>query len=128
MSLEIINPEPLCPPSGYSNGILVDVHGKLLFIAGQIAWDKEHNLVGETFVEQFDKALENVMTVLKYAGGFPRHVVRLAIYVRDKDEYLDQQEEIGEVYRKHMGKHFPAMVLVEVNRLVDGEAQVEIEG
>jgi enamine deaminase RidA (YjgF/YER057c/UK114 family) len=128
MSLKLINPEALGAPSGYSNGLLVDGGGKLLFIAGQIAWDQDQKIVSDDFVEQFDKALGNVMTVLRAAGGEPDNIVRLVIYVTNKNEYRERTTEVGERYRKHLAKHFPAMVLVQVAGLLDDRAQVEIEG
>jgi len=128
MSFELINPPPLGTPSGYSNGVLAGAYGKLLFIAGQIAWNSQHQIVSEDLVDQFDKALENVLTVVKFAGGKPTDVARLVIYVTDKSEYLDHTKEIGDVYRNRMGKHFPAMVLVQVAKLLDDNAKVEIEG
>ena len=128
MSLKLINPEALGAPSGYSNGLLVDGGGKLLFIAGQIAWDQDQKIVSDDFVEQFDKALANVMTVLRAAGGEPGNIVRLVIYVTNKNEYRERTTEVGERYRKHLAKHFPAMVLVQVAGLLDDRAQVEIEG
>ncbi len=127
MSFKLINPEALGAPSGYSNGLLVD-GGKLLFIAGQIAWDNNQKLVSDDFVEQFDKALANVMTVLRAAGGEAENIARLVIYVTNKIEYRERTKEIGDRYRKHMGKHFPAMVLVQVAGLLDDRAKVEIEG
>ena len=128
MSFKLINPEALGAPSGYSNGLLVDGGGKLLFIAGQIAWDNNQKIVSDDFVEQFDKALANVMTVLRAAGGEPGNIVRLVIYVTNKNEYRERTTEVGERYRKHLAKHFPAMVLVQVAGLLDDRAQVEIEG
>src|SRR5829696_3672712 len=128
MSFKLINPESLGAPSGYSNGILVDPGGKLLFIAGQIAWDTNQQIVSDDLVEQFDKALANVITVLGAAGGEPGNLVRLVIYVTNKIEYRERTKEIGERYRKHLGKHFPAMVLVQVAGLLDDRAKVEIEG
>jgi enamine deaminase RidA (YjgF/YER057c/UK114 family) len=128
MSFKLINPEALGAPSGYSNGLLVDGGGKLLFIAGQIAWDQDQKIVSDDFVEQFDKALGNVMTVLRAAGGEPDNIVRLVIYVTNKNEYRERTTEVGERYRKHLAKHFPAMVLVQVAGLLDDRAQVEIEG
>ena len=116
------------PGSGYSNGLLTSAGGRLLFIAGQIAWDQNQQIVSDDFVEQFDRALENVITVVKAAGGNPDHIVRLVIYVTDKIEYRERTKEVGDRYRKHMGKHFPAMVLVEVKGLLDDQAKVEIEG
>jgi len=128
MAFTLINPDSLGVPSGYSHGLVADVHGKLLFIAGQIAWDQSQKIVSADFVEQFDKALENVITVLSAAGGKPEHIARLVIYVTDKVEYRERTREVGERYRKHMGKHFPTMVLVQVAGLLDDAAKVEIDG
>ncbi|HET8781752.1 MAG TPA: RidA family protein [Pyrinomonadaceae bacterium] len=114
MTFEQINPESLGAPSGYSNGLLAEPGGRLLFIAGQIAWNEKHEIVSSDFVEQFDKALENVMSVVREAGGQASDVARLVIYVTNKTEYREQTKAVGERYRKHMGKHFPAMVLVQV--------------
>ncbi len=123
MSFTLIN-----PASGYSNGVLADADGRLLFIAGQIAWDENQKIVSDDFVEQFDRALENVVTVVKAGGGKADNIARLVIYVTDKIEYRERTKEVGDRYRKHMGKHFPAMVLVEVKGLLDDRAKVEIEG
>ena len=128
MPFKPINPESLGAPRGYANGLLADADGKLLFIAGQIAWNEDHQIVSDDFVEQFDRALGNVMAVVNAAGAKPEHIVRLVIYVTDKWKYRERTREVGERYRKHMGKHFPAMVLVEVKGLLDDAAQVEIEG
>jgi enamine deaminase RidA (YjgF/YER057c/UK114 family) len=127
MSFKLINPEALGAPSGYSHGVLADAAGKLLFIAGQIAWDQNRKIVSDDFVEQFDKALANVITVLQAAGGEPNNIARVVIYVTDKLEYRAHISAVGERYRKHMGKHFPAMVLVQVAALLDDAAKVEIE-
>lgn len=99
----------------------------MLFIAGQIAWDQNHNIVSDNFVEQFDIALANVITVLKAAGGESNNIVRVVIYVTNKLEYLAQTKAVGERYRKHMGTHFPAMVMVQVAALLEDAAKVEIE-
>jgi enamine deaminase RidA (YjgF/YER057c/UK114 family) len=128
MAITLINPEALGAPSGYSNGLLVDGGGKLLFIAGQIAWDQNQKIVSDDFVEQFDKALSNVIAVLRAADGEPNNIVRLVIYVTNKIEYRERTREVGERYRKHLGKHFPAMVLIQVAGLLDDRAKVEIEG
>lgn len=127
MSFKLINPEALGAPSGYSHGVLADGGGKLLFVAGQIAWDQNQKIVSDDFVEQFDKALANVITVVKAAGGESNNIVRVVVYVTNKQEYLAQTKAVGERYRKHMGKHFPAMVLVQVASLLDDAAKVEIE-
>lgn len=128
MTFKPINPESLGPPRGYSNGVLVDAPGQLLFIAGQVGWDKDQRIVAASIVEQFDRALANLLSVVEEAGGRPDQIVRLVIYITAKSEYLDHTKEIGERYRRHMGKHFPAMVLVEVKSLLDDAAKVEIEG
>lgn len=128
MPFTLINPESLGKPSGYSHGLLADASGKLLFISGQIAWNEKQQIVSSDFVEQFDRALANVKTVVLEANGTPEHIVRLIVYVTSKSEYRARTREVGERYRKHMGKHFPAMVLVEVAGLLDDQAQVEIEG
>jgi len=127
MSFKLINPEALGAPSGYSHGVLADAGGRLLFVAGQIAWNQERHIVSDDFVEQFDQALANVITVLKAAGGEPGNIVRLVIYVTNKREYLAQTKAVGERYQNHMGKHYPAMVLVQVAALLDDAAKVEIE-
>jgi enamine deaminase RidA (YjgF/YER057c/UK114 family) len=128
MPVTLINPESLGAPSGYANGLLADASGKLLFVSGQIAWDEKQQIVSDDFVEQFDRALGNVVTVVRAAGGQPEHIVRLIIYVTNKVEYRERTREVGERYRKHLGKHFPAMVLVQVAGLLDDAAKVEIEG
>ena len=128
MPVTLINPESLGAPSGYANGLLADANGKLLFISGQIAWNEKQQIVSEDFVEQFDRALANVVAVVRAAGAQPEHVVRLVIYVTNKREYRERTREVGERYRKHLGKHFPAMVLVEVAGLLEDAAKVEIEG
>src|SRR5687767_14474847 len=128
MTFKLINPPSLGATSGYANGLLTESSGRLLFIAGQIAWNDKHEIVSNDFVEQFDKALENVVAVVSEAGGKASDVARLVIYVTDKHEYRERTKEVGERYRKHLGKHFPAMVLVQVAGLLDDAAQVEIEG
>jgi len=128
MPLTLINPESLGVPSGYTHGLLADSNGKLLFVSGQIAWDEKQKIVSDDFVEQFDRALANVITVVRAAGAKPEEIVRLIVYVTDKVEYRERTREVGERYRNHMGKHFPAMVLVEVAGLLDDAAKVEIEG
>ena len=128
MAVTLINPESLGAPSGYSHGLLADGGGKLLFISGQIAWNDKQQIVSGDFVEQFDRALANVVTVVRAAGAQPEHIVRLVVYVTNKVEYRGRTREVGERYRKHLGKHFPAMVLVEGAGLLDDLAKVEIEG
>jgi len=127
MTFRLINPAPLGSPRGYSNGVLTDAGGRLLFVAGQIAWDDKQTIVSENFVRQFDRALANVIAVVEEAGGKPEQIARLVIYVTSRIEYLEHQRRVGESYRARMGKHFPAMVLMEVKSLLDEHAKVEIE-
>jgi enamine deaminase RidA (YjgF/YER057c/UK114 family) len=128
MAFKLINPKSLGAPLGYSNGVLADAGGKLLFVAGQVAWNERQEIIGADFVEQFDRALANVIAVVTEAGGQPADIARLIIYVTSKNEYRQRTLEVGERYRELMGKHFPAMVLVEVKSLLDDAAKVEIEG
>ena len=127
MTFKLINPESLGAPRGYSNGVLTQAGGRLLFVAGQIAWDENRAVVSDDFVAQFDRALANVVTVVTEAGGRADQIARLTIYVTNKQAYVSRRDEVGQCYRAHMGKHFPAMALVEVKALVDDNAQVEIE-
>ena len=114
MTFKLINPEVLGPPRGYSNGVLTDAGGRLLFVAGQVGCDKNQRIVSDDFVEQFDR-------------GSPDQIARLVLYVTTRQEYQEHLKELGESYRAHMGKHFPAMVLVEVKGLLAEKAKVEIE-
>jgi|SRR5215813_158107 len=128
MTFRLINPESLGAPRGYSNGVLTGPGGQLLFISGQVGWNKQQRIEDWEFVNQFDQALANVIAVVTEAGGRPDQIARLVIYVTSRSEYLEHTREIGERYRNRMGKHFPAMALVEVNGLLDPAAKVEIEG
>ena len=126
MKIDFINPKQLAAPSGYNHGVAV-TGGSLLFVSGQIGWDNESRIVCDKFVDQFALALENVMAVVREAGGEPANIVRLLIFVTDKREYLDNLKAVGAAYRNVMGKHYPAMALVEVKALVEDLAKVEIE-
>ena len=123
-----INPAELGEPRGYSNGMLAPPGARLLFVAGQVGWDERQEIVGEGFAEQFGAALKNVVAVVRHAGGRPEHLARLTIYVTDRRDYLAELEEVGAVYRGIMGRHYPAMALVEVKALLEPGAKVEIEG
>ena len=123
--MTIVNPPTLAPPRGYAHGILGE--GRLLLVAGQIGWDRQAQVVSDRFVDQFDQAIANVLEVVTAAGGSAESVARLTIFVVDKTEYVAATKEIGERYRARMGKHFPAMTLVEVKGLLEPRARVEIE-
>ena len=125
-NLELINPPELGRHSGYSQGVKTQA-GPLLFIAGQVAWDEQSRIVSPDFTAQFSKALSNVLAVIRAAGGQPESLVRLTIYVLDRNEYVANAKKIGEAYRQQMGKHFPAMTLVEVKGLFEEGAKLELE-
>jgi NAD(P)-dependent dehydrogenase (short-subunit alcohol dehydrogenase family) len=124
----VINPEELGAPRGWNNGMLAPAGGRTLFIAGQTARDGSGRVSAADFVSQFDQALGNVLAVLRAAGGEPGHIGRFTIYVTDIASYRASLKPLGEVYRRRMGSHYPAMALVEVRSLVDPGAMVEIEG
>ena len=123
--MTIINPAALARPRGYSHGIASQ--GRILFVAGQIGWNANAEIVSDSFVDQFDQAMANVLEVVAAAGGTAESVARLTIYVIDKREYLAATAELGMRYRARMGKHYPAMTLVEVKGLLEPGAKVEIE-
>ncbi|RMG99681.1 MAG: RidA family protein [Deltaproteobacteria bacterium] len=112
-------------PRGYSNGMAA--RGEILAIAGQIGWDENERLVGHDFLPQFAQALRNVRTVVRAAGGDCEHVVSMTIFVTDRSDYLGNLADVGRVYREIMGRHFPAMALVEVSALLEPGAVVEIQ-
>ena len=128
MNLESIQPKDWKKLSGYTNGVLVKCAGRLLFVAGQIAWDKDQKLVGKgNFALQFETALSNVLAIVEAAGGKPEHIVRLTVFVTDKQLYLAKTKEIGIAWKELMGKTYPAMSLLQVADLLEPGAMVEIE-
>ena len=127
MSHDLIEPEGWAAPKGYANGVLAQP-GRMLFVAGQIGWNAEQKLISQEFVPQFEQAMNNVVAVVCAAGGAPEDVCRLTIYVTDKQAYLQNIKAVGAAYRGALGKHFPAMALVEVKDLLEEGAMVEIEG
>jgi len=124
-SFEIVQPKHWTSPKGYANGIVAQ--GRQVFIAGQVGWNAQAQFESDDFVAQVEQALKNVVDVLTAAGGEPRHLVRLNWYVTDKAEYVARQREIGEAYRRTVGRNFPAMTLLVVAELLEPRAKVEIE-
>lgn len=122
---EIIQPPDWPPPKGYANGVIAS--GRQLAIAGQVGWNAKAQFETNDFVGQVEQTLRNVAAVLKAAGREPRHLVRLNWYVTDRAEYAARQREIGEAYRRVLGRHFPAMTLLVVAGLLEPGAKVEIE-
>ncbi len=125
--VSIVQPAGWPAPKGYSNGVLAPSGARLLSIAGQIGWDAEGRMVGEDFAVQFAQALRNVLAVLRAAGGRPAGLLSLRIYVTDKRAYLERLRELGTIWQAEVGRHYPAMALVQVADLVEEGARVEIE-
>ena len=128
--MRYINPETVATPRGYNNGVVIapGAGGGVLFLAGQVAWDKDCRIVSERFADQFDQALANLLEVVAAAGGTPESIGKLTIFVTNVAEYTADSKEIGRRYRARMGRHYPAMTLVEVKALLEPGAKVEIEG
>jgi len=120
-----LHPRHWKQPKGYANGIAAE--GRLVFLAGQVGWNAEEKFESDDFVAQVRQALANVVALVAEAGGTPEHITRLTWYVLDKREYLSRLRELGDAYRGVMGRHFPAMTLVQVGALVEDRAKVEIE-
>ena len=125
--MDPINPPELGQARGWSNGLLAPARGRLLFVAGQTAADPGGNVRETDFALQFDAALARTMAVVAAAGGRAEHVARMTVFVSDLDAYRAARPRLGELWRARMGRHYPAMTLVEVSRLVDAGALVEIE-
>lgn len=122
---QFLHPRHWKQPKGYANGIAAE--GRLVFLAGQVGWNAEEQFESDDFVAQVRQALANVVALVAEAGGNPEHVTRLTWYVLDKREYMTRLRELGDAYRSVMGRHFPAMTLVQVGALVEDRAKVEIE-
>ncbi len=122
--IELLQPANWPRPKGYANGVAA--RGKLIFTAGQVGWDAEQRFP-DTLAEQVEQALLNVLAILAEASARPEHLVRLTWFVIDRQAYVDGQREVGAAYRRVLGKHYPAMSVVQVSGLVEPQAQVEIE-
>lgn len=120
-----LHPRGWKPAKGFSNGVVAE--GRMVFLAGQVGWNAEQRFESRDFVAQARQALANIVTLVAEAGGRAEHITRLTWFVLDKQDYLSQLRELGEAYRSIMGRHFPAMTLLQVGALVEDEAKVEIE-
>ncbi len=125
MSLKTIHPEGWAPALGYANGMLAE--DGTLHIGGQIGWNAEKRFEAQDFIGQMEQALRNVVAVVEAAGGQASDIARMTWFVTDKAEYLTHQREVGQAYRRVMGKHFPAMSMIVVAGLIEDEARIEIE-
>jgi enamine deaminase RidA (YjgF/YER057c/UK114 family) len=123
--LKVLQPQDWPPPVGYSNGIAAQ--GTVIFVAGQVGWNDKQQFESVDFVEQFDHALRNVIAVLAEAGGRPEHICRITAFCCDKPAYLAARSELGRVWRKHMGRHYPAMSMIFVSDLLDSPGKIELE-
>ena len=120
-----LQPAGWAKPKGYANGVAAE--GKLVFVGGQIGWNQQNRFECHDLVGQVRQTLQNVVDVLAEAGARPEHVTTMTWYLTDKKEYLANLQGIGKAYRETMGRHFPAMAVVQVTALVEDEAKVEIQ-
>lgn len=125
MPHEVIQPDGWAKAKGYANGM--KTADNQLFVGGQIGWTAEQKFETHDFVEQMEQALRNILDVVEAAGGAADSITRLTWFITDKKEYLARQREVGEAYRRVLGRHFPAMSVVVVAGLIEDEALVEIE-
>lgn len=124
--MDVLMPPGWKAPIGYSNGIAVDA-GRIVFVAGQVGWNAEQVFESEALAPQFDQALRNVLEVLAQAGGGPEHVCRMTAFCCDRPAYLAARPELGAIWRRLMGRHFPAMSMIFVSDLLDRPGLIELE-
>jgi len=122
---KIIQPDGWAPAKGYANGVLT--RGKTLYIGGQIGWNSEKVFVSKDFIGQMEQVLNNIKKIVETAGGKVENIARLTWFLIDKNDYLSNQRNVGEAYRRVFGRHFPAMSVVVVKELIEDEALIEIE-
>ncbi|SMQ19574.1 Enamine deaminase RidA, house cleaning of reactive enamine intermediates, YjgF/YER057c/UK114 family [Streptomyces sp. Ag82_O1-12] len=127
MSTERVNPSELSPPAGFSHAVVAS-GSRVVFLAGQTALDADGKVVGSTLPEQFERALTNLLTALAAAGGTPSDLARVTVYATDVEAYRTCASELGRTWRELAGRDYPAMAVVEVVRLWDAEAMVELDG
>jgi len=123
--MQVLHPKHWAAAKGFANGIAAE--GKQVFVAGQVGWNAEQAFESDDFAAQTEQALRNIVEVLAEAGARPEHIVRLTWYVTSKQEYISRLRDVGAAYRRVLGRHFPAMTLVQVVALVEDRAKVEIE-
>jgi enamine deaminase RidA (YjgF/YER057c/UK114 family) len=123
--MKLLQPAEWLAPKGYANGIAV--RGTMVFVGGQIGWNGQQQFESDDFIAQTRQALLNIVAVLRETGAGPEHMVRMTWYIVDRDEYVARLKELGTAYREIIGRNFPTMSCVEVSRLVEPRAKVEIE-
>ncbi len=124
--MKTLLPEGWAPPIGYANGIEVDA-GRIVFVAGQVGWNAQQRFASEDIVPQFDQALVNILAVLALSGAGPQHICRMTAYCCDKPAYLAARRELGAIWKRRMGNHYPAMSMIFVADLLDHPAKIELE-
>ncbi len=122
--MKVLQPPGWPRPKGYSNGVAA--HGRMIFTAGVVGWDEKESFAEYTLAGQFAQALRNTLAILAEDGAGPQNIARMTCYVIDRDDYVRSRDEIGAAWKEIMGKHYPAMALVEVKGLVENAALVEI--
>jgi enamine deaminase RidA (YjgF/YER057c/UK114 family) len=122
--MKVLNPPSWKRPKGYANGI--SVRGRLIVTGGVVGWDEEEQFPSD-FIAQVRQALSNIVTILREGEAGPEHIIRMTWYITDKREYLARMNELGDAYREIIGRHFPAMAMVQVADLIEDAAKVEIE-
>ncbi len=122
---QFLQPAGWKPPQGFANGVVA--RGRTIYLGGLIGWNAQAEFETDDFIEQADQTLASIVTLLAEAGAGPQHLVRLTWYIKDKREYLSRLRELGAVYKKHLGRHYPAMAMVQVADLIEDRAKVEIE-
>jgi enamine deaminase RidA (YjgF/YER057c/UK114 family) len=125
-AMRVLLPSGWAPPIGYANGIEAPA-GRIVFVAGQVGWDAAQRFHSDKLVPQFEQALNNVLAVLAEAGGAPEHICRMTAYCTDKPAYLAGRRELGRIWRRLMGSHYPAMSLIFVADLLDAPGKIELE-
>lgn len=124
--MQFLTPEGWKAPIGYANGIAVDA-GRIVFVAGQVGWNAQQVFESEELVPQFEQALNNVVAVLAVAGGRPEHICRMTAYCCDKPAYLEARKQLGGIWRRIIGNHYPAMSMIFVSDLLDHPGKIELE-
>ena len=124
--MQTLLPQGWTPPIGYSNGIAA-APGRIVFIARQVGWDAEQRFHSEDVAPQFEQALQNILAVLAEAGGRAEHICRITAFCCDKPAYLAARPQLGAIWKRHMGRHYPAMSMIFVSDLVDSPGKIELE-
>ena len=124
--MEVLLPKGWAPPIGYANGIAV-APGRIVFIAGQVGWDAEQKFHSTEVAPQFEQALANVLAVLAEAGGRPEHICRITAFCCDKPAYLAARSQLGGIWKRLMGRHYPCMSMIFVSDLLDSPGKIELE-